>query len=129
MRVWNGTESYPADPAAVVATAGNYDGVHLGHRAILESTLRDARRRNLRSLLVTFDPHPLSVVAPERRPRLLQTRRQKLESLEEAGLDEVLILPFDAAMAALSGDQFFDEVLSGPVRLAAVHVGGNFRFG
>ncbi len=129
MRVWNGTASYPVDAASVVATAGNYDGVHLGHRAILESALRDARRRDLRSLLVTFEPHPLSVVAPEHCPRLLQTRRQKLESLEAAGLDEVLILRFDAAMAALTGERFIDEVLSGPVRLAAMHVGGNFHFG
>ena len=129
MRVWNGIESYPTNAAPVVATAGNYDGVHLGHQAILESALRDARRRDVRLLLVTFEPHPLSVVAPDRCPRLLQTRRQKLESLEASGLDEVLILRFDATMAALTGEQFIDEVLCGPVRLAAMHVGGNFHFG
>jgi riboflavin kinase/FMN adenylyltransferase len=129
MRVWNGIEAYPAGSEPVVATVGNYDGVHLGHRAILEGALGDARRRGLKSLLVTFDPHPVSVVAPERRPRLLQTRRQKLDSLEATGLDGVLILRFDEELAALSGQTFFSEVLSGPVHLAAIHVGSNFHFG
>jgi len=81
------------------------------------------------SLLITFDPHPLSVVAPERRPRLIDTRRQKLVHLESTGLDAVLILEFTPSLAALSGDEFFDEVLSSQVPLSSVYVGANFRFG
>lgn len=129
MRVLNGIESYPEGAPAVVATIGNYDGVHLGHQAILRSVVEAARRRSLASLLVSFEPHPLSVVAPERRPRLLQTRRQKLDSLEATGLDAVLILRFDSRLASLSGEEFFSRVLWGPIRFAAVHVGDNFRFG
>lgn len=129
MNVWNGIERYPADAPPVVASIGNFDGVHLGHRAILDSAVADARRRGTTAVLVTFDPHPLSVVAPERKPRLIQTRRQKLESLAAAGLDGVLVLRFDGAMAALSGERFFAEVLGDRVRLAAVHVGETFRFG
>ena len=89
MRVWNGIESLDAGRSRVVATIGNYDGVHRGHRAILDHVLRDAREAKLPAALITFDPHPLTVIAPERRPDLVQTRGQKLRSLEEAGLGEV----------------------------------------
>ncbi len=129
MIVWNGIERYPADADAVVATIGNFDGVHLGHRAILASARDDAQRRGAKVLLVTFDPHPLSVVDSARRPRLLQTRRQKLDALETAGLDGVLILRFDEALAATSAEEFFTRVLAARVAHAAVHVGESFHFG
>ena len=129
MIVWNGMDRYPSDAAPVVATIGNYDGVHLGHRAILKSATAAARHRGLQSLLVTFDPHPLSVVAPSRRPRLLDTRRQKLDTLAECGIDGVLILRFDADFAAMSAEEFFGTFLKGRVTPAEFHVGANFRFG
>ena len=129
MIVWNGMDAYPHDAAPVVASIGNYDGVHLGHRAILESVVAAAKRRGIQSLLVTFDPHPLSVVAPAKRPRLLQTRRQKLDILAECGIDGVLILKFDAAFAAMTGEEFFRTFLKGRVTPAAIHVGASFRFG
>ncbi len=129
MIVWNGIERYPEDAPASCATIGNYDGIHLGHQAILRAVVSSARARGCPSILVTFDPHPLSIVAPERQPRRLQTRRQKLDSLSEMGLDGVLILRFDAEMAAMTGRDFFTRVLGERVPLAAVHVGENFRFG
>jgi riboflavin kinase/FMN adenylyltransferase len=88
-----------------------------------------AKARSAPSLLITFDPHPLAVVAPSRRPRLLQTRRQKLETLEASGIDGVLVLPFDRELASLDGEAFFAEFLSERLRFASVHVGRNFRFG
>jgi len=129
MIVWNGMDRYPSKAAPVVATIGNYDGVHLGHRAILKSATAAAKRCGLESLLVTFDPHPLSVVAPSRRPRLLDTRRQKLDTLAECGIDGVLILRFDATFAAMSAEEFFRTFLKGRVTPAEIHVGANFRFG
>jgi riboflavin kinase/FMN adenylyltransferase len=129
MKVWNGIESFPEGGPRCVATIGNYDGVHRGHQAILRSVVDAARRGGLASALLTFEPHPLSVVAPERTPRLLQTRRQRLESLEATGLDGVLILRFDRDLAALSGEQFFAQVLCGPVAFESIHVGRTFRFG
>ncbi|MBZ5638646.1 MAG: bifunctional riboflavin kinase/FAD synthetase [Acidobacteriia bacterium] len=129
MTVWNGMDAFPRDAAPVVATIGNYDGVHLGHRAILESVVAAARRRGLPSLVVTFDPHPLAIVAPSRRPRLLQTRRQKLDSLDGCGIGGVLILRFDATFAAMTGEEFFRTFLRGRVTPAAIHVGASFRFG
>jgi len=129
MIVWNGIERVPRGLAPVVASVGNFDGVHLGHRAILEGVARGARSRGSRSVLITFDPHPLSVVAPARRPRLLMTRRQKLEALEATGLDAVLILEFGPEMAALDGEEFFLRFLGAQLPLAEVHVGESFRFG
>jgi riboflavin kinase/FMN adenylyltransferase len=129
MKIWNGIENYPTSATPVVGTIGNYDGVHLGHQAILRSVVDAARRAARASVLVTFEPHPLTVVAPERKPRLIQTRRQKLERLEVNGLDAVLILRFDAELASLSGEEFFSQVLCGPIRFEAIHVGSNFRFG
>ena len=87
MNVWNGIESHPENAGSIVATIGNYDGVHLGHQAILHGVVEDARARGARSFLITFDPHPVAVVAPQRGQQLLQTRGQKLESLQATAGD------------------------------------------
>jgi riboflavin kinase/FMN adenylyltransferase len=103
--------------------------VHLGHQAILRIVVQNAQRRGSPALLITFDPHPASVLAPERRPRLLQTRRQKLDCLQDTGLTDLLLLQFNEDLAALSGEQFFDGLLLPRLGLAAIHVGESFRFG
>ena len=129
MKIWNGIENLAEPSSPVVASIGNYDGVHLGHRAILRGVVEEARRRELPAFLITFEPHPLVIVAPERRPQLLQTRRQKLAGLEQTGLTDLLVLEFDARLAAMSGEAFFQELLGPRIRFASVHVGENFRFG
>ena len=95
MKIWNGRAELPPDRRPVVASIGNYDGVHRGHQAILAAAVEDAQHRGANSMLITFDPHPLTVVAPDRRPEMVQTRGQKLRSLERTGIDEVLI-PIEA---------------------------------
>ena len=129
MNVWNGIGLVPTDLPPVVASIGKCDGVHVGHHAILDRVIADARRRDVPSVLISFDPHPLAVLAPERLPPQLQTRRQKLDALEDTGLDHLLLLRFDAAVAALDGPRFFDEVLTPPLRFASIWVGETFRFG
>jgi riboflavin kinase/FMN adenylyltransferase len=129
MNVWNALDTFPTGREPIFATIGNFDGVHLGHQAILKSVIDAAKARSASSLLISFDPHPLAVVAPSRRPKLLQTRRQRLECLEETGLDGMLLLPFDRELAALTGEEFFGAFLAERIRFAAVHVGRNFRFG
>lgn len=129
MNCWNGLDRFAGRGRRVTASIGNYDGVHLGHRAILDAVVGDARRRDTLSLLISFEPHPLAVVAPERRPRLLQTRRQKLDCLERSGLSDLLLIGFTAELAELDGARFVDRLLEGGVNFAAVHVGDNFRFG
>ena len=129
MIVWNGLESVPAASGPFVATIGNYDGVHLGHRRILDAVAELAGKSRRPSLVVTFDPHPLAVVAPARVPKLLATRRQKLDAIAAAGIDAVLVVAFDAATAALEGERVLTELLLPRVPLAALRVGAGFRFG
>jgi len=113
----------------MVASIGNYDGVHVGHQEILRGAVQDARRLGLPSLLITFDPHPVAIVAPQRNPKRLQTREQKLRALEATGLSDLLILEFDHRLASYSGEEFFSNTLLPIIEFEAIHVGGNFRFG
>ncbi|HEV8201763.1 MAG TPA: bifunctional riboflavin kinase/FAD synthetase [Candidatus Polarisedimenticolia bacterium] len=112
-----------------VATIGNFDGVHRGHQAILARVLERARALRGRSVAITFDPHPLKVLAPGRAPDLITTRRQKLALIEAAGIDAVLVLRFDAALAETGAEEFVETCLRGALALREVYVGANFNFG
>ncbi|HXV76697.1 MAG TPA: bifunctional riboflavin kinase/FAD synthetase [Candidatus Polarisedimenticolaceae bacterium] len=129
MHVWNGLDSMSRRMPAVVASIGKCDGVHLGHQEILRGVAREGRRCELPALLISFDPHPATVVAPDRVPKLIQTRRQKLAALESTGLTDFLILEFDNELAALSGERFFSDVLLPRLGFRSIHVGHGFRFG
>ncbi|MCB9384128.1 MAG: bifunctional riboflavin kinase/FAD synthetase [Bryobacterales bacterium] len=118
-----------AAPGPRVVTIGNFDGVHLGHRRILEEAKSLARARGWKAAVLTFDPHPTRVVAPERAPELMTTIEQRLERFAELGLDEALVLPFDADVARLSPEEFARDVLADALEARAVVVGSNFRFG
>jgi riboflavin kinase/FMN adenylyltransferase len=114
-------------PAAV--TLGNFDGVHLGHRALLEAARRVAEPEGWLVRAVTFDPHPAAVLAPERAPALLTTVARRAELLRAFGADDVEVLRFDADLAQLTPERFAREVLSEGLRARAVVVGPDFRFG
>lgn len=129
MKIWNGSEYFPKGRPRVVASIGNYDGVHLGHQEILRQVVLAARSIAAPALLISFDPHPAAIVAPHRNPKRLQTREQKLHSLEQTGLSDFLILQFDRRMASLTGEDFFTEVVFPLMELASIHVGENFKFG
>ena len=98
---------------------GTFDGVHLGHRAVIAGN----------DTVLTFDPHPLSVIAPGTQPPLLTTLDRKLELMEELAVQEVVIVPFDQGWARHSAQEFVDEVLAGALQATHVSVGENFRFG
>jgi riboflavin kinase / FMN adenylyltransferase len=129
MRVWNGLDSVPDDLPPVACSIGKFDGVHLGHQEILRRVVNEARRLAAPALLITFDPQPAVILAPDRVPPLIQSRRQKLESLERSGLTDVVIVDFDGQLAALDGEAFFTELVLRRMKLRALLVGSDFRFG
>jgi riboflavin kinase / FMN adenylyltransferase len=110
-------------------TIGAYDGVHLGHRALLADLRERAAAAGLSTVVVTFDRHPASVVRPESAPKLLTTLEQKLELLAECGIDRTLVVPFDAARADESAEDFVAEVLVDELSARLVVVGEDFHFG
>ena len=117
------------DPAGAIVTIGAYDGVHLGHRAVIDEVRQRARERGCRSAVVTFDPHPAYVVRPESAPLLLTDLDQKLELLADAGVDRTLVVHFDEARSKESAADFVQEVLVGCLGARAVVVGHDFHFG
>ncbi len=116
--------------AGSVVTIGAYDGVHVGHRKVLQLVRELADARGLDAALVTFDRHPAQVVRPESAPPLLTSLEQKLELLTEIGLlDVVCVLQFDEERSHETAEQFVQEVLVGLLRARVVVVGADFHFG
>lgn len=123
-------QSAPAFPGErTVVTIGAYDGVHLGHLAVIDHVKRLAAQRSARSVLVTFDKHPATVVRPESAPQLLTDSEQRLELLTTTGLDAVALVPFDERQAAESAESFVQRVLVGCLAVSAVVIGEDFHFG
>lgn len=119
----------PPDVSGTVVTVGTFDGVHRGHRDVLERLTTLAASSGLRSVLVTFDPHPLEVVRPEKAPRLLTVGVEKLEVLVESGIDYLAVLPFTAALQRYSAAQYVQRVLLERFRMRHLLVGYNHGFG
>ncbi len=115
--------------APVAVAMGIFDGVHLGHRALLEAAVAWARARGGRAVAVTFWPHPERVLRPDGAPCLLQELGARLATLRTTGVDDVAVLAFDRGLAALAPEEFVTTVLQPRFRPQAVFVGFNFRFG
>lgn len=112
-----------------VLTIGNFDGVHRGHQQIITGVVERARRERAVAAALTFWPHPLRIVRPEIAPPLIETLPQRLAHLQSFGLDAVLVLPFDHSVASLAPEDFVRRILIDVLRVRAVRVGENFRFG
>jgi riboflavin kinase/FMN adenylyltransferase len=119
----------PPNVEGTVVTVGTFDGVHRGHQDVLARLVEKARREGLRSVVVTFDAHPLEVVRPAAAPLLLTAPDEKIEILAESGIDYLAMLPFTAALAAYPAEQFVDEVLRGRFRLRSLLIGHDHGFG
>ena len=118
----------PATVSAAV-TIGVFDGVHLGHRAVLSNVRDAAQRLGVASAVVTFDTHPAYVVRPENAPKLLTTLDQKLELLEAQGLDYCYVINFDETRAGTRPEEFVEQVFLDALHARAVVVGEDFHFG
>ncbi|HEU0256594.1 MAG TPA: bifunctional riboflavin kinase/FAD synthetase [Microbacteriaceae bacterium] len=129
MRVYRGLESLPAGLPPSAVTIGKFDGVHRGHRSVIDAVVAAARRDGLTATAVTFDRNPLRLLAPEKCPADLTGPEQKVALLGETGLDATLVLTFDHGLAATSAEDFVADVLVGSLGMRRVLVGADFRFG
>jgi riboflavin kinase/FMN adenylyltransferase len=127
--VYRSAPEIPAGFGASVAVIGNFDGVHLGHQEILSAVAAEARERGTRAVAITFDPHPELFLRPEQAPSLLTPMDERVRLLAATGIDAVLVLTFDAALAAMPAREFVREILVDALRIVALHEGGNFRCG
>lgn len=112
-----------------IAAIGNFDGVHRGHQEILTSVVTEARGLGIRSIAITFDPHPEKFLRPHRAPGLLTPMDERVKLMAATGLDAVLVLPFDADLAGMPAADFVREILVGALGVRGLHEGGNFHFG
>lgn len=129
MRVVRRFAVLPAAARGAVVAIGNFDGVHRGHRAVVEAARELARSTSGRLGVVTFEPHPREVLAPAGAPPRLTPFRTKAALLAELGVELLIVLPFDRALAALSPEDFVDRVLVERCGVRAVATGSDFRFG
>ncbi len=113
----------------MVVALGNFDGVHLGHQAVIRCALEVGRENGRRVVAATFDPHPRAVIRPGTEPWLLSTPEERRELLLSCGVDDVHVIRFDAELSQKSPEEFVEDVLVGELYASDVVVGENFRFG
>lgn len=116
-------------PRGCVATIGNFDGMHVGHQAIIRGVIERAREVGKPSAVITFHPHPLTIVAPDRVPKQILTIAQKEELMREIGVDALLIVPFTHEFSRLTADRFIEEFLVNALQVTEVRIGRDFCFG
>ncbi|MBN1829979.1 MAG: bifunctional riboflavin kinase/FAD synthetase [Deltaproteobacteria bacterium] len=130
MKVIRKIEEIPEEFKGSIITIGNFDGIHLGHRAIFQKLVTEARRLSSRSVVITFDPHPKKILHPERRPFFLLTHLdEKLRLIESIGIDAVVVLPFTKEFATTSSGDFIRDFLWNAFRMRKIYVGYDYTFG
>ena len=127
--VYRSVAEIPPGFGPSVGAIGNFDGVHLGHRKILEAVAAEARGLGMRAVAITFDPHPYRFLRPADAPRLLTPMDERIKLLAATGMDAVAVLPFDEALARLTAREFARSILVEALSIRSVHEGRNFRFG
>lgn len=129
MRVHFGLEQLQAEWQRAAGCLGTFDGVHLGHQAVISAAVAAARSEAMPSVVVTFDRHPAAVVAPERCPPVVATVGSNLRRFADLGVDIAVVLPFDRAMSQVSPEAFLADVLRGALRIDRMAIGHDFAFG
>jgi len=129
MQVFRALDQVPANYGPTVIAIGNFDGVHCGHRWIIEHARNHARALGAKCIAVTFDPHPVRVLRPEAAPRLITTMPERLRLLAETGLDATVVLPFTKEFSHMPAEAFARDVLHQGLNAVEVHEGDTFRFG
>ena len=129
MRVFHQPAEVPRDFGPTIVSVGNFDGVHRAHRAVLGEIVARAKAVHARSMAVTFEPHPMRILRPERNLKLLTPTSEKLRLLAETGIDAVLLLPFSRDLSLMTPHQFAHEILKKSLHACEIHEGYNFHFG
>jgi riboflavin kinase/FMN adenylyltransferase len=129
MQIFRKFQDIPADFGPTVLSVGNFDGIHRGHQHVLNRMTERAKELNAKSLVVTFDPHPIRILRPDHAPPLLTPLPQKLKLLEKTGIDAVLVLPFSRDLSMMPPFEFAEEILASALHAVEVHEGFNFHFG
>ena len=129
MRLYRDTTGVPAEARGAVAAIGNFDGVHLGHRAVIGEAMRLAHAAGRKSAVVTFEPHPRRYFKPDLPPFLLASARMKIVALRDLGVDFCYALRFDRKLAGMTAEAFVAEILVGGLGLDGVVAGYDFVFG
>jgi len=126
---WYGLDDIPADLGRTVVTLGNFDGVHRGHREVLTRVVREAAERGATPVAVTFEPHPIAVLYPDRAPAAVMSLEQRLDALESVGLGAVLVIEFTREFAQQTPEEFVRGTFVDALGACAVVVGKDTRFG
>lgn len=129
MRLIRGLYNIPSDFSGCVATIGNFDGVHLGHQAILQQLKKQGEEHRLPTVVMMFEPQPREFFAPDQAPARLANMSEKLQDLASFGVDYVLCLPFNQKLRSMSADQFIQTILLDGLKISHLIVGDDFRFG
>jgi len=129
MQLHFGTELLRAEWPAAVACVGTFDGVHLGHEALIRTAVQRARERDLPAILVTFDRHPAAILAPEKCPKSIASVEENLAQFERLGISISVVLPFTVALSQMSAERFLKDVLVTAVRADSLVVGHDFAMG
>jgi riboflavin kinase/FMN adenylyltransferase len=127
--VYRSIAEVPRGFGPCVAAIGNFDGVHLGHQQILSAGVAEARQNGMRSIAITFHPHPAQFLYPAEAPKLITFLPERLRLLAATGVDAILALPFDETLAHVSARDFVREILIGVLDMRGMHEGSSFRFG
>lgn len=128
MKVFRDLEAVGSLPSPVIAI-GNFDGVHLGHQKIIQTVTNRAREIGGTSIVMTFDPHPLTILRPTGRPPLIMPMSEKIRTLAGLGLEVMLIVPFTREFASIPAEGFVEGVLGRTLQAKEIYVGTNFHFG
>lgn len=129
MKIFDGIDSIKQNLPYPVLTLGNFDGVHLGHASIFQMLKEKARKIGGTSIVFTFVPHPLSVIAPERAPKLLTTYKDKIRLIESEGIDVIICTHFTKEFAKISAEDFVREILCKALHVRELFIGSNYLFG
>jgi riboflavin kinase/FMN adenylyltransferase len=129
MKIFRHIEDQGLSMSGTVATMGNLDGIHLGHQALVRNTVEESTRLGCPSTVLTFEPHPLKVLAPERAPLLILSYDDKMALLQSLGVDIVIAQRFDRQFASIAADEFIYRFLVNRLKIKKIWVGRDLRFG